>query len=77
VANSVAQYNKIEMDEFFKRDILQVGIDVRGETNNYVVTMKFSGVLNALQNQVKQNQGKLEFKNVYRALSDTFSTKDI
>ena len=37
------------MNTFFKKDILTVGIQVRGETNNYVVKIKFSGILEELR----------------------------
>ena len=77
VANSVAQYNKIDMDSFFKRDILTVGIDVQGETNNYVVTLRFKGVLNEIQKDVLANDGKLEFKIISRAMSRVFNSGDI
>lgn len=77
VANSVAQYNKIDMDSFFKRDVLTVGIDVQGETNNYVVTMKFNGVLNEIARDVKANNGKLEFKIIARAMSRIYNSDDI
>lgn len=77
IANSVAQYNKIDMDAFFKRDILTVGIDVQGETSNYVVTMRFKGVLNEIQREVAANNGKLEFKVISRAMSRVFNSGDI
>ena len=57
VASSVKNYNAIDMNELFKSGILTVGIDVIGETNNYVVTIKFGGILNHLQKLVKQNNG--------------------
>ncbi len=77
IANSVSQYNKIEMDPFFKRDILSVGIDVQGETNNYVVTLRFNGVLREIQNNVKANNGKLEFKIISKSMSRVFNTGDV
>lgn len=77
IANSVAQYNKIDMDAFFKRDILTVGIDVQGETDNYVVTMRFNGVLKEIQRDVKDNNDKLEFKIIARAMSRVYNSGDV
>ena len=45
VATTVAQYNRIDMNTFFKKDELIVNVPVQGETDNYLVTIKFSGVL--------------------------------
>lgn len=77
VANSVAQFNKINMDMFFKRDILEVKIDVQGETDNYIVTMRFKDVLREIQRNVKANNGKLEFKCILQAMTRTFNSSDI
>ena len=49
VASSTRQYNRINMDEFFKKDILSISIEVKGETDNYLVKISYGGVLNALQ----------------------------
>lgn len=77
VANNVAQYNKLDMDALFKRDILTIGIEVQGETNTYTVTMRFQGILNEIQKDVKANNGKLEFKIVARAMSRVYNSGDI
>lgn len=77
IANSVANYNRIDMDALFKRDILTIGIDVQGETNNYVVTIRFVGLLNELQREVKANNNKLEFKLIVKAMSRVFNSNDI
>lgn len=77
IATSVAQYNKVDMDALFKRDILTLGVDVHGETNDYVVTVRFIGFLKELQRQVKANNNKLEFKSIVRAMSSTFNSGDV
>jgi len=77
VANTVSQYNSIDMDSFFKHDILTVGINVHGETDDYVVTVKFSGVLDEIAQEVKANKGKLEFKVVSRSLSRVFNQGNV
>lgn len=45
VANSVKEYNAIDMDKFFKEDILTVFVPVRGETSHYAVGISFGNVL--------------------------------
>ena len=77
VANSVRDYNNIDMDAFWKGDILEFGIKVRGETDDYVVTVLFEGILAELRREVAGNHNKLEFKCVLRALLKVFNTGDV
>lgn len=77
IANRVDQYNQIDMNNFFKNDELKVGINVNGETNNYVVTIRYNGVLRELQNQIKLNNNKLEFKCVFVALQKVFNSGNV
>lgn len=77
VANTVAQYNSIDMDAFFKHDILTIGIQVHGETDTYTVKMKFSGVLDEIAQEVKANKGKFEFKVVARSLVRVFNNGSV
>ena len=77
IANSVAQYNKVDMDALFKRDILTLGVDVHGETDDYVVTIRFIGLLKEVQREVKANKGKLEYKVIARAMSRVFNSGDV
>lgn len=77
VATSVSQFNKINMDEFFKKDILTVGIEVYGETNNYVVTIRFSGVLAEIRRELELSHKSLEFKTIQICLSRVFNRGDV
>ena len=65
------------MNAFFKKDILTVGIRVQGETDYYIVKIKFEGVLKELQRYIKQNNNKFEYKVVLQALTRVFNTGDI
>ena len=40
VAKTVKQYNKIDMNRFWKEDILEVNIPVVGETDEYTVLLR-------------------------------------
>lgn len=77
IDTQVAQYNKINMNDFFKDDELKVGINVHGETNDYTVLIRYRGVLRELQEQVKRNNNKLEFKCVLIALQRIFNSENV
>lgn len=84
VATSTRQYNKIDMNELFKNNILTVNIEVRGEvnkktgkSNDYIVTMKFGGFLDVLHDQLEKNGGKLELRVIIRALVESFNSDDV
>lgn len=77
IANSVRDYNRIDMNAFWKEDILEFGINVQGETNNYVVTVLFENILPTLRNEVKRNNEKFEFKCVLQALIKVFNSDDV
>lgn len=76
-ASSTRSYNQIDMNEFFKEDILTVGIEVRGETDDYVVTMKFNGVLELLKNRLKQQGNVMDLRAMIRALLDAFNKENV
>ena len=73
----VDQYNKIDMNSFFKKDELKVGINVHGETDNYVVLIRFNNALKALADEIRRNNNKLEFKCVLIALQRTFNNGNV
>ena len=76
-ANSVKAYNRIEMNQLFKQDILQVDIPVVGETDEYTVTVKVEGVAAEIQKNIKNNGNKFEFRTVIQALTKVFNTTDV
>lgn len=77
IATRVDQYNKIDMNKFFKDDELKVGINVRGETNDYIVTIRYNGALKEIQEQIKRNNNTLEFKCVLIALQRVFNAGNV
>jgi len=74
---SVKDYNIIDMDRFFKRDILSFSVPVRGETDTYMVSLELHDVLKEIQRQIRQNKGKFEFKVVLSSLSSVLNTGDV
>jgi len=77
IANSVRDYDSINMDAFWKGDILEFGVKVHGETDDYVVTVTFEDILRNLREEVKSNKDKLEFKCVLRSLLRSFNNDDV
>lgn len=76
VANTVTSFNKIDMDKFFKKDILTVNIPVHGETDNYEVIITFSDILDLIQEQV-QRTGKVSYAEISRAMIQGFNKDDV
>lgn len=77
IATTAQDYNKIDMDAFWKGDILEFGIKVQGETNNYVVMIIFEEILEELRKQIQLNHNKLEFRCVLRALIKVFNSDNV
>ncbi len=77
VANAVKAYNEINMNDFWKSDILQVNVPVVGETDEYTVAIKLEGVVTELQKNIKNNQNKFEFRTIIQALTKVFNTSDV
>ena len=77
IARTVKQYNKIDMNQFFKQDILQVTVPVTGETDNYSVQIKMEGVVKEIAKNVKNNHNKLEFRTILQSITKVFNSGNI
>ena len=77
IVNSVKEMNAINMDKFFKDNILDVGINVRGETNNYVVRISFGDVLDNIHTQLARNNDELNLRCITRALVSSFNSDNV
>lgn len=77
IAASVRDYNSLDMNALFKGDILDFVIPVHGETSDYEVKITFEHVLSAIQDEIKRNNNKLEFKCILRALIKVFNSEDV
>lgn len=77
IASTVAEYNKIDMQSLYKYNILTVQVPVVGETDNYLVRIKYSGFLDILQKYIERQDGKLDLRAVTRALLDAFNRDDV
>ncbi len=77
IANTVKQYNQIDMNNLFKKDLLQVTIPVVGETSSYNVTIKMDGVVAEIAKNIKNNSNKLEYRTIIQALTKVFNSANI
>lgn len=77
VANSVREFNSIDMNKLFKDGILSVNINVSGETNNYIVRISFGGFLEILHDELKRNNDKLDLRVIIRTLITGFNRDDV
>jgi hypothetical protein len=73
IAKTVKQYNKIDMNKFFKEDILEVIIPVVGEHDSYTVTLKLEGVVKEIANNIKNNKNQLEYRTIVQSLTKIFN----
>lgn len=77
VANSVKEFNSIDMNKLFKDNILSVNINVAGETDNYVVRISFGGFLDILHDELKRNNDVLNLKVIVKSLLTGFNKDDV
>lgn len=77
IFNSVRDYNNINMNDLFKKDTLTFVVKVHGETDDYDVTLIFDNIMRNIQQEVKANDNKLEFRCVLQALLRSFNSGDI
>lgn len=77
LANQVKSYNQIDMNKFFKQDLLEVTVPVTGETNSYDVVIKLDGVLDEIRRNIKANKNIFEYRTVLQALTKVFNTKNV
>lgn len=76
VSGNVKNYNKMDMNNLFKNNILDVVVDIHGETGSYQVKIKFSNFLDELHSEIKRNQ-VFNFRTVARALIRAFNGDNV
>lgn len=77
IATLVKNYNNINMDDFFKADLLTINIPVTGETSEYDVTLKVDGVVTEIAKNIKNNNNKLEYRTIVQALTKVFNMNQL
>lgn len=77
-ASSNRSYNKMDMNKLFKEDILDISIEVIGETDNYEVKISYGGFLEELQKTLKNsNQDDVQLKDIIKSLVSGFNKNDV
>lgn len=77
IANTVRDYNQIDMNKFWKDDILKFIVKVKGETDNYEVTVEFSKLSQKIQGYVKAAKNQFDRDIVTKALMNALSSSDV
>lgn len=77
LSTSVNQLNRLDMNKLFKDDILDINLEVHGETDDYTVRISFSGFLNELHNQLRFTNNEINLKAITRALVAAFNSENI
>lgn len=78
VASSVRQYNRIDMNELFKNNIITISIEVKGETDDYLVKISYGGFLDALKDELKRNNTEIiDLRLIIRSLIIAFNRNDV
>lgn len=77
LGTSVNQLNRLDMNKLFKDDILDVNLEVHGETDNYIVRISFSGFLKELRQQLKQTNNEINLRCITRALVKAFNSENV
>ena len=77
ISTSTRDYSEINMNTFFKKDVLSFKIPIRGETDNYKVDIKIVGLLEELQKILTDAEKGLEWKFIAQALANVANRKDI
>lgn len=77
IANTVKDYNNIDMDKFWKKDDLIFIVKTEGETDTYNVTLDFTNILPRIREGVKNNKNLFEKKILYDALVSALNSSDV
>lgn len=76
ISKSVNNYNRLDMDKFFRKDILDVVVKVHGETDDYEVKLRFNGVLKELH-KILASGRPFDFRAIAQALIRAFNSEDV
>lgn len=78
VATHVRQFDKIDMNKLFKEGILDVEVQVQGETDDYTVSVSFGDFLGHVHKQLERNrQQQADLRTYTTALLSAFDTDDV
>ena len=77
ISNSVREYNQLDMNKFFKDDILDLYIKVHGETDDYMVGISFSGILKLIREELERDETlQVDLRLILKMLKRAFNRED-
>ena len=77
ISNSVREYNQLDMNKFFKEDILDLYIKVHGETDDYMVGISFSGILELIREETEKDENLIvDLRLILKMLKRAFNRED-
>lgn len=77
VSSSNKTYNQLDMNSLLKDGIMNVSVQVKGETDDYVVKMSWGGFIDELHRELKNNNDNLDLRIVVRSLVTSFNKNDV
>lgn len=77
ISSSNRSYNRIDMNTLFKEGILTVGIEVKGETDNYIVKISYGNFIDTLRELMRNNNEELNLRVVIKTLTVAFNRGDV
>ena len=77
ISSSNRSYNRIDMNTLFKEGILTVGIEVKGETDNYIVKISYGHFIDTLRELMRNNNEELNLRVVIKTLTVAFNRGDV
>ena len=77
VSSSNKTYNRMDMNQLFKDGILDIAVEVHGETDDYIVKISYGNFLDTLHDELKRNDDTLDLRVVTRALVVAFNKGDV
>lgn len=77
VVATTHNFDNIDMNAVFKSNQLMIKLPIEGETSRYEVTVLFRNVCDAIKEEIKANDGQLEYKVCYKAIIKAIEHEDI
>lgn len=77
VSSSNKTYNQLDMNSLLKDGIMNVSVQVKGETDDYIVKMSWGGFIDELHRELKNNNDSLDLRVVIRSLVTSFNRNDV
>lgn len=77
LATTVKDYNKIDMDTFWKTNNLIFKLKVKGESSIYLVTIELQNILDLIQQEISNKDNELSLNIIYDAFVKSLNSSNI